>query len=187
MLVAASGCAKSTSSGMPGAGGISPSGPGLSDWALAHPMDWDLPFGRDAEKVPTRQAAQDMVTFELIFPPELGTPSQIYVLVGTNAEDNQVAAVYDHPSYGRLWLKQGITGLEPGGQPNMVAECASPPRVCHGDVSNVVIREGIVALLASNAEISTLLRWLEDGVTYTVIGPSDTLTANDALAVAQML
>lgn len=44
-----------------------------------------------------------------------------------------------------------------------------------------------MALLASDGEISTLLRWLEDGVTYTVVGPSDILTANDALAVAEML
>ena len=139
------------------------------------------------------EAAAPLLPFAPIRPVGLGAPSRIIV------DDPTVAPLrarglglrYDHPDYGLFWVQesrppQGISAVQLQADLESLPATCADSEVCTAKLSVETIRGGIRALLqiSSRATGATSITWYEGGIEFTVIGPSNTFSGEDALAVA---
>jgi hypothetical protein len=150
------------------------------------PISWNDPHGYRPDSLSSAEA--DLAFAPVI--PELGDPSAISETnpSQTPKADRALAFVYDDPKYGgRFYVEELVPTLT---QEHLeeLATCQPGETGCSTmGWSLFTIRDGVTALLIyapSEVSEATSLMWIENGIMFIVMGPSNSSTDSDALAVA---
>ncbi len=151
------------------------------------PISWNDPLGFQPDSLSSAEAD---LAFTPLVPADLGDPAAISETdpSQTPKGDRALAFVYDDPKYGgRYYVEESVPTLTQKHLEEQ-ATCQPGESACTTKGwSLVTIRDGVTALLIyapSQASEATSLSWIEKGVMFIVMGPRDTLTDSDALAVA---
>lgn len=150
-------------------------------------LDWDHALANEVSVPNVSEAAQNLAFAPLGPLKELDSPKRILITAperGIPRRDRAFALVYQDSTYGvfqvieyiTLWNQQDIEALT----------VCDPGQECDGRWSLVNIRNGIRAAL-KNGPSTTVLFWLEGGVTFEIIGPVASFSSDDAIAIANML
>lgn len=150
--------------------------------------DWETPRPGDTVKV--ESLAEGVDVGDLLFQPvtpAIGPPDGTFVTKADpeQPEEGSVFLVYHENAGDPYWIVERSAG--PSWKDNfdeLVAECAPPS--CEADLSVVIVRSDVRALL-TETEDETVLLWKEGDLEFRVIGPSSTLPAEDAIAVANSI
>src|SRR5438093_11887551 len=150
-------------------------------------------MGSEGIQVSSIDEAQDRnSTFSIVEPKNLAQP---LVFVGPfprpDKNDTSVFLVYDDQSYGRVWVHEQLPDIEDPAErmksyQASVTESRGPDY--HAIADLLTIRSDIPALIWTSDDrevIPTIIHWVEDGVQFTVLGP--TLTRDQAIEIANGL
>ncbi|MGH7428461.1 MAG: hypothetical protein ACREJ4_08935 [Candidatus Methylomirabilaceae bacterium] len=160
--------------------------------AAAGPQhEWDNPILGIA--MPNLAEASSKLAFNPLVPKALGNPTKILVQLGNlNLDRRPIAMIFDHPSYGRVIVKEGLPEGTPEQEmaflasvPKMGAECcAGIPGSGHSEL--VAIRGSITALVTETDDRSIAdITWVEGGLLLNVSGPD--LQRQEVIAIANAL
>lgn len=159
--------------------------PNLQD----NPLDMAEPFRGAGTVVPSVEAAQDLLPFQVHDPQGLG-PATIYV----SPQDRPAALmavyfVYQTSPYGEVWIAESFPDI-PDDEERLASYEATvasngDPQV-HSIAQVVTVRNGIPALTGTSDhdDIATI-EWVEEGVQFYVKGP--TLTQDQVLSIANSI
>ncbi len=149
--------------------------------------NWDEPLADDVP-VPSEAAAAELLPFSPIVPEGISPPPLIVVTdpAGTPESDRVMALIYTHIEHGRFWIIEGVSQATEAKFQSIVDNCADPTSGCASKASLVEIRDGITALLLEGP-VTTALQWQDEGVTFDILGPFETFTAEEALSLANEL
>ncbi|MBA3551366.1 MAG: hypothetical protein H0W27_00650 [Actinobacteria bacterium] len=138
--------------------------------------------------VPNETAAAELLPFSPIVPEGISPPPLIVITdpAGTPEGDRVMALIYTHLEHGRFWIIESVSQATEVKFRSIVDNCADPTSGCASQASLVEIRDGITALLLEGP-VTTALQWQEKGVTFDILGPFETFTAEAALSLAEEL
>lgn len=146
--------------------------------------NWDEPLA-DGVPVPSEAAAAELLPFSPIVPEGISPPPIIVVTdpAGTPESDRVMALIYTHLGHGRFWIIESVSQATEAKFQSIVDNCADPTSGCASKASLVEIRDGITALLLEGP-VTTALQWQDEGVTFDILGPFETFTAEEAMSLA---
>jgi hypothetical protein len=128
------------------------------------------------------QAARGELPFVPVTSPELGTPIRIFVSdpAVVSPQDRAVNLIYEHPTYGRFAL---IEQLSQTTQTELEALAGCDlAKGCEGSWSVITIKGATKALLIVGPG-STSVTWLAGDVRFDLLGPPETFSREEAIAV----
>jgi hypothetical protein len=153
--------------------------------STAAPMaNWDNLIPQAVVESDLSQAESDL-GFVVVEPSaKLGTPAQITAtdsqLVPTDGQE--LGIQYKGDQYGLYWVLELPTETTQEQLEALVALC-DPTKGCEGKWSIVSLQNGIQAVLVIDPSVTTI-SWLQAGIRIEVTGPAETLTGDDAVAIA---
>jgi hypothetical protein len=126
------------------------------------------------------------------FTPAIGAPRAIFVgdPESLPLEARGVVYVFLEASRDPFWVVQEVAQVTQESLERLASEGCPPPMVCAATRSIVLIRGGTRALLTAaepQPRFVTSVSWLDKRVYVAVMGPADTFTPSEALAVANAL
>ena len=146
--------------------------------------DWSKPLLPNTERVPSIAAAATRLPFKPRASSAIVAESKIFAMAGPPRKFPGLDLVVDDPHYGRFQVMEQGSDITQA-QLEAVGRC-DPSEGCDDGWDLVTIRGGIRALLDSGP-VTTTIEWLDRGIRFTVEGPSDTLSGDEATAIANTL
>jgi hypothetical protein len=181
-----------------GTGGSAPPSMGithLDPGGLYYPsIDWAHPGGRDGQSFSSVADAANRLSFQPVVPSGLGAPAAI-VVDPRSGGNSQLDVAFDNSAPdGTHWLiertSESAITLGEDTTTQILAEyaqlCPSQPGACPGQTWRMVpMNDGHEGLLIKGpAGTTTSVIWVENGIFFNVIGPSDSFSADQATSVA---
>lgn len=166
--------------GITGTGGSTPEGYDVPARDWSHPIDGDWALAPDAG------ALAKELPFDLYVPQDLGPVQLFSPPPSQDGSVRGVILVIQSPEFGVIWWSEATPTITDEAErlayyEGIVAQNGDPTR--HVVASIVTIRNGVPALVGAGDDGLGLVRWVEAGVEYQVIG--ETLNADEALKVAE--
>jgi hypothetical protein len=168
-----------------------PSGGSLAEIHSRVIGDWTAPFAGEGFAQSSLDAAQSLITsFTLHDPQGLGE-AQIFVAPDRSPDNEAVMFVYQHPTYGPVWVAETLPEI--GNEEDRLAAYEAQVAMNDDPDTHITfevarIRSGELALLQYSEDPTVIpprLEWVEDGVQIQVLGPS--LTRDDILKIGEHL
>jgi hypothetical protein len=145
-------------------------------------IDWSGSPLLNGVSEPSVVAAAGGVTFPVTVPTNAGSPQAIYAEPGTQS----VAFVYNDPAMGRFWVveKRSVTT-----QAELQSDASCDhSQGCQGSWTMTSLNGGVEGLLLQGPAGSTdSVMVLHNSVLFNILGPADTFSASDAIAVANSM
>ncbi len=128
-------------------------------------------------------SARQEVVFSPIAPDAFGGPKAFVVSdpASTSETDRSFAAVYDDKEYGRFWIVENSTTSTPASIKGMVSGCTVDAG-CETKMDLVTLVDGSTAAVMRQNTQGVM--WVANGVLYDVVGPVETLSWDESVAIA---
>jgi hypothetical protein len=137
----------------------------------------------DARPVHGVDGAATRLAFAPVAPAAIGAPKSVYVHGSVQNKSRQgMALVYDDASYGRFVVTEERVEMTQAYLETLPDRCHAAD-LCEGTWKLITLRDGTRALLVAGPG-STSVAWLRGKTRIFILGPPDSFTIDEAVAVA---
>lgn len=151
-------------------------------------IDWDNPLQDGVLLTPENEGIPGVVNYlrHYVVPRYLGIPRapvKVFINDPTGEADSAAAWVYDDIDLGKFVVIEEVSQTNQA-ELESLATCPPDDSGCVSEGWSLVeIRDGVTALLIEG-DVSNGVVWLEDELRFNVVGPSETFSSEDVIAVA---